>query len=114
MIIRKGPDEIERIARAGELSAATILHVGEHLRAGLSADARVVEVRGRGLLIGLTLTAPEAAGVVATAQARGFLLNAPTADRVRLAPPLVLTREDADGFLAAWPAILHDALGGSA
>ena len=36
MIIRKGPAELERIARAGELVAATIAHVGEHLRPGIT------------------------------------------------------------------------------
>jgi methionyl aminopeptidase len=36
MIIRKGPDEIERIARAGDLVAATISHVGEHLEPGIT------------------------------------------------------------------------------
>ena len=36
MIIRKGPEEIERIARAGALVAATISHVGEHLRPGIT------------------------------------------------------------------------------
>jgi len=36
VIIRKGPEEIERIARAGDLVAATISHVGEHLRPGIT------------------------------------------------------------------------------
>jgi methionyl aminopeptidase len=36
VIIRKGPEEIERIARAGELSAATIIHVGKALRPGIT------------------------------------------------------------------------------
>ena len=36
MIIRKGPEEIERIARAGDLVAATIAHVGERLRPGIT------------------------------------------------------------------------------
>ena len=36
MIIRKGPEEIERIARAGELAAATIAHVGERLEPGVT------------------------------------------------------------------------------
>ena len=36
MIIRKGPEEIERIARAGELVSATITHVGEHVRPGIT------------------------------------------------------------------------------
>lgn len=36
MIIRKGPEEIERIARAGDLVAGTIAHVGDHLRPGIT------------------------------------------------------------------------------
>jgi methionyl aminopeptidase len=36
MIIRKGREEIERIAQAGELVAATIRHVGEHLEPGVT------------------------------------------------------------------------------
>ena len=35
MIIRKGREEIERIARAGEVVAATIAHVGGHLEPGI-------------------------------------------------------------------------------
>ncbi|MEI7761149.1 MAG: type I methionyl aminopeptidase [Thermoleophilia bacterium] len=36
MIIRKGSEEIERIARAGDLVAATIAHVGDHIRPGIT------------------------------------------------------------------------------
>ena len=36
MIIRKGPAEIDRIARAGALVADTIAHVGEHLEPGIT------------------------------------------------------------------------------
>ena len=36
LIIRKGPDEIERIARAGDLVAATIAHVGDHIQPGIT------------------------------------------------------------------------------
>ena len=36
MIIRKTAAEIDKIARAGELSAATIAHVAEHLRPGIT------------------------------------------------------------------------------
>ena len=36
MIIRKSPREIERIARAGELVAATISHVGEQIAPGVT------------------------------------------------------------------------------
>jgi methionyl aminopeptidase len=36
VIIRKGPAEIERIARAGDLVAETIAHVGERLEPGIT------------------------------------------------------------------------------
>jgi acetylornithine/N-succinyldiaminopimelate aminotransferase len=98
---------LDTIESDGLLDHATKL--GEHLSTGLAEDPRVTEVRGAGLLIGLTLSAPVAAAVASAALQRGFLVNNPTPDRIRLAPPLVLTREDADAFLGAWPGILDDA-----
>jgi acetylornithine aminotransferase len=89
------------------LERATVL--GQKLRDGLDADPRVVEVRGEGLLIGLDLSRPVSAAVAAAALERGFIVNNPTPERIRLAPPLVLTDTDANAFLAAWPAILDTA-----
>jgi len=86
--------------------------LGQKLRDGLAADPRVLEVRGEGLLIGLTLARPVSAELATAALAAGFIVNNPTADRIRLAPPLVLTDEDANAFLAAWPGILDAAFGG--
>ncbi len=80
--------------------------VGEQLRSGL-AHEHVTEVRGRGLLIGLDLDAPVAAQVAAAALERGFIVNSCTDNRIRLAPPLVLTGEQADDLVAAWPEILE-------
>lgn len=89
------------------LEHVTVL--GQKIRDGLAADPRVAEVRGEGLLIGLDLTADRAAEVVAAAQAAGFIVNMTTPTRIRLAPPLVLTEDDANAFLAAWPGILDEA-----
>ncbi|RHW24398.1 acetylornithine transaminase [Nocardioides immobilis] len=86
-----------------------VTQLGLRLREGLAADPRVTSVRGAGLLIGLDLVEPKAADVVVAAQDAGYIVNAPTPERIRLAPPLVLTDPDADGFLAAWPAILDAA-----
>jgi acetylornithine aminotransferase len=97
---------IETIEKDDLLGNATT--VGERLRAGL-VDPRVTEVRGEGLLIGLDLSQDRAAEVVAAAQEHGFIVNMCAPDRIRLAPPLILTAEQADEFLAAWPAILDDA-----
>jgi acetylornithine/N-succinyldiaminopimelate aminotransferase len=101
---------LDTIETEGLLEHATA--TGERLRAGLAADERVTEVRGSGLLIGLDLSSPLSAEVAAAALARGFIVNNPTPDRVRLAPPLVIGHDDVDAFLAVWPAILDDAYGG--
>lgn len=90
------------------LEHVTVL--GQKIRDGLAADPRVTEVRGEGLLIGLDLAADRAAEVAATAQRAGFIVNPATPRRIRLAPPLVLSEDDANAFLAAWPAILDEVM----
>ncbi|HEU5038066.1 MAG TPA: acetylornithine transaminase [Nocardioides sp.] len=100
---------IRAIEDDGLLERAAVL--GQKLRDGLAADPRVTEVRGEGLLIGLDLAADASADVVAAAQEAGYIVNNPTPGRIRLAPPLVLTDDDVDGFLAAWPVILDEAMG---
>ena len=47
----------------------------------------------------------------AAARDAGFLVNAPDANILRLAPPLVLTDEQAQSFIDALPAILDTAQG---
>ncbi|MGW4693546.1 acetylornithine transaminase [Kitasatospora cineracea] len=98
---------LDTIEEQGLLEHAAKL--GERLRTGIEAigDPLVDHVRGKGLLLGIVLTAPVAAKVQAAAQEAGFLVNAAVADAVRLVPPLVLTEEQADAFLAALPAILR-------
>ena len=99
---------LDVIEKDGLLDRVTA--VGERFRAGLAADPRVTEVRGRGLLIGLDLVEERSAEVAAAALSRGFIINNPTPGRVRLAPPLVIGDDDVDAFLAAWPGILDAAL----
>jgi acetylornithine/N-succinyldiaminopimelate aminotransferase len=100
---------IETIEKDGLLDNAT--KVGEVLREGL-AHEHVTEVRGRGLLVGLDLDAEVAPKVVDVAQQHGVILNATGSQRIRLAPPLILTVEQAEEFLAKWPAILEEAYRG--
>ena len=100
---------IETIEKDGLLDNAT--KVGEVLREGL-AHEHVTEVRGRGLLVGLDLDAEVAPKVVDVAQQHGVILNATGPQRIRLAPPLILTAEQAEEFLAKWPAILEEAYRG--
>ncbi len=88
--------------------------VGDYLQAGLRerlADAQhVIEVRGRGLMVGVELSSP-CAGLVKQALDQGLLINV-TAERVvRLLPPLIISRQEVDALLdilcpliLQWPA----------
>lgn len=90
--------------------------LGKSLRHGIEALAHplVDHVRGRGLLCGVVLTAPRAKDAEAAARRAGFLVNAAAPDVIRLAPPLIVTEAQLDGFVAALPAILDDAAGAAA
>lgn len=94
------------------LAAEDLVHradaAGKTLTHGIEALGHplIDHVRGRGLLLGVVLTAPQAKTVETAAREAGFLVNAAAADVVRLAPPLVITDEQISGFLTALPAIL--------
>jgi acetylornithine/N-succinyldiaminopimelate aminotransferase len=97
---------IDTIETDGLLDNAT--KVGELLCDGV-ADPRVTEIRGRGLLVGLDLDAEVAPKVTAAALRHGVILNDCAPHRIRLAPPLVLTVEQAREFLEVWATILDEA-----
>jgi acetylornithine/N-succinyldiaminopimelate aminotransferase len=97
---------IGTIEKDGLLDNAT--QVGKLLRDGV-ADPRVTEVRGRGLFIGIDLDSDVAPAVAEAALRHGVILNACAPNRIRLAPPLVLTADQASEFVAGWPQILDDA-----
>ncbi|GGU10481.1 acetylornithine transaminase [Actinomadura citrea] len=97
------------IEKDGLLASAAA--VGEALAAGLDAvdHPLFAGVRGRGLWRAAVLTGPYAAAVEAAARAAGFLVNAVQPDAVRIAPPLILTAEQAGSFAEAFPDILDAA-----
>ena len=84
--------------------------LGLRIRQALEQDPRVAETTGGGLLVGVVLHDPGAVRFAEAALAAGFIVNAATDRRVRLAPPLVLTDADADDFLAAFPTLLDEVL----
>jgi acetylornithine aminotransferase len=71
----------------------------------------VDHVRGRGLLQGVVLSAEAAKPVETAARDAGFLVNAAAPNVIRLAPPLVITEGQIDGFLTALPEIFEAATG---
>lgn len=79
--------------------------VGDRLRDGLAVRDGVAAVRGRGLLLGVDLGEPVAAGFARVALEAGFIVNAVAPTTVRLAPPLILTAAQADEFVSAFDAI---------
>lgn len=98
---------IDTIEKDGLLDRARA--VGERLRSDLIQDTRVVETRGAGVLVGLSLDGVAAPDVAACAQEAGWIINATGPDRIRLAPPLVVSDADVEAFIAAWPGLLDAA-----
>ena len=86
-------------------------HLLEHVRdvAALLDDVEIEGVsgtRGRGLLRAIELDGTPAPAVMAAARDAGFIVNAVTPTALRLAPPLVISADELQGFLEALPAIL--------
>lgn len=72
-----------------------VITIGDQLRRGLADHPLVAEVTGRGLLVGVVLHEPLAAEAQKAALAAGLILNNATPDRLRLAPPLILSEDQA-------------------
>ncbi|GAB3079433.1 acetylornithine transaminase [Nocardioides zeae] len=98
---------LDTVESEGLLARSTT--AGARLKELLAADARVTEVRGAGLMVGIDLSQPYAAETVAAGQDAGFVLNAPSPTRLRFVPPLVVTDADLDALAAAWSGILDTA-----
>ncbi|MEU2613239.1 acetylornithine transaminase [Micromonospora sp. NPDC007271] len=100
---------VSTIAHEGLLDH--VKRIGERLRRGIEALGHplVAEVRGAGLLLGIVLDQPVSGAVATGLRDAGFLVNPVQPGVVRLAPPLILTAEQADAFLAALPAALDAA-----
>ncbi|WP_408630451.1 acetylornithine transaminase [Microlunatus flavus] len=100
------------IERDGLLEHVTAM--GEHLERSVMGLGHplVAEVRGRGLLRGVVLTADVAPAVTDLALEAGFVINAPRPHVLRIAPPLIITAAQLDTFVEALPGLLDAASGG--
>lgn len=86
--------------------------IGEYLTGELEALQHkyhfVKEVRGIGLMIGMSLDIP-GAGIVKKGHERGVLLNVTHDTVLRFVPPLIVTRQEIDGMIAILDGIFAEA-----
>ncbi|GAB3093905.1 aspartate aminotransferase family protein [Aestuariicella hydrocarbonica] len=81
---------------------ANAKHIGAYLLSGfnetLKDDAKVKNIRGKGLMVGIELTqdCPE---LVALAAQAGLILNVTAGSTIRLLPPLITQEADADQII---------------
>ncbi len=78
--------------RLGDRLAERLIDAGHPLVAG---------VRGRGLLRGIVLRDDVAPATVERLLDAGWVANAPRPNVIRVAPPLIVTEADIDGFVRA-------------
>lgn len=90
---------VENAARRGAELREILLGIDSSLIAG---------VRGRGLLIGVALSAPVAGAVVEAAQERGLIVNAANPETVRIAPALNIGDAELAEFRDLFVAALAD------
>jgi acetylornithine/N-succinyldiaminopimelate aminotransferase len=90
-----------------------VAKVGDHFAAGLAAvpHPALHGVRGKGLWLALELAEPIAPAVEKASRDAGFLVNAVQPDAIRIAPPLVLSVDEADRYIDALPGVLAAATG---
>jgi len=95
---------IERVAQAGQYLAAQLADVVTDL------PGQATEVRGRGLLRGLVVTAPPAQ-IVARCRENGVLVSVAGDKVVRFAPPYIVERKHIDEAVATIRSALSEGIG---
>jgi acetylornithine/N-succinyldiaminopimelate aminotransferase len=84
--------------------------IGEGLRSALTGSHPAIDgVDGAGLLLGVQLSGPLSRRLARLALDAGYIVNDVTPTRLRLAPPLILSQDQADAAAHAIPVILDQA-----
>ena len=109
VVCAAGRATIAGLVEAG--AGANALASGAYLREGLSAigerDGTIVDVRGAGLMVGVSLAKPVAADAAAAALDRGVVLNNIGTNILRFLPPLVCGKSEIDTLLHTLSDILR-------
>jgi acetylornithine/N-succinyldiaminopimelate aminotransferase len=96
-------EEEDIITRAAEMGA----YLTEKLTGLQQSHGVIEEIRGRGLLIGVRLSVP-GAPVVADCMQKGYLVNCVQDNVLRLAPPLIVSREEIDGLIDCLDRVFYE------
>ncbi len=111
LAMRAGVETVTIMEEDGLLANAT--EVGGYLKSALQkalgSHPAVKEVRGQGLMIGVELDRPCGALIGLAAEA-GLLISVTADSVIRIVPPLILTRADADEIVARLAPVVHDFL----
>jgi len=89
---------------------AHVVKVSELLLAELALIPGVTEVRGAGLLIGLTIDKPVAKALTKRCQQLGVLINAPGESTIRIAPALNVSLKQAEKFIGIFSQAVKETL----
>jgi acetylornithine/N-succinyldiaminopimelate aminotransferase len=79
------------------------------LRQALDSVEGVVEIQGRGLMVGIKLDRP-CAGIVHQALEQGLIINVTAGNVIRLLPPLIIERAEIDMIVAIMARLAHEFL----
>ena len=84
------------------------LELGEFLKSELLKIDGVVEIRGRGLLLGIVLAQDWAKEIANFLLAKGVLVNAPNENTIRIAPPLIVTQKECAKFVKIFAEVMRN------
>ncbi|GGD92108.1 acetylornithine transaminase [Paenibacillus nasutitermitis] len=91
-------------ARAAEMGD----YLMAQLREKLAGHPLVLDIRGKGLMVGIVCSGPIAAALIAEGQKRGLLVVSAGPNVVRLLPNLLVTREEIDQAVSLLAGIFAD------
>jgi len=92
---------VQRAGRVGE-------YLLQRLRDMAAGGGLICGARGRGLLVAALLSQPRAKEIEAACRERGLLLNAVAEDKLRMAPPLVISEAEVDEALGVLEQVLGE------
>ena len=107
---RAGLVVMDELLQGGLLSHSA--EMGVYFKEGLemlaAASCEICTVRGKGLMLGVVFHDGIARQVGETLRERGYLVGVVGDKVLRIVPPLILTKQEIDGFLAALDGVLKN------